>query len=252
MDNSQTNRLYKDLAWTFPIISAPEEYIPEAKIIGDLIRKHFPGPHPPRTLLHLGCGGGHMDWAMKKEFQITGADISETMLGMARKLNPECDYVTGDMRTVRLGRTFDVVMIHDSINYMTTPEDFLAAFQTAAAHLKKDGLLFTFTEEWPEKITPNRTRHFTRTKGDITITLVENVFDPDPTDFAYEYTVIYIIRKGNELEVEHDRHYCGVFPVEHWAETIANAGFEIIKEELNLGQHELEYATYPAFIGLKK
>ena len=43
------------------------------------------------------------------------------------------------MRTLRLGRTFDAVLIHDSIMYMTTEADLAAAALTAFVHTRPRG-----------------------------------------------------------------------------------------------------------------
>jgi len=94
-------RMYGDLAWTWPIISPKEGYVEEAEGFVAAIRKH--SRIEARTLLHLGPGGGHLDWTLKQHFHITAVDLSEDMLGLARPLNPEVTYLQGDMRTVRLG-----------------------------------------------------------------------------------------------------------------------------------------------------
>lgn len=131
-------RLYSDLAWTWPIISPPEHYIEEAEDFRRTIMAH--ARIPAATLLDLGCGGGHNDWTLKKHFQVTGVDISPEMLELAARLNPEAEYLQGDMRTVRLGRLFDAVVIADSIDYMLTEVDLRAAFVTAYEHLKPGGV----------------------------------------------------------------------------------------------------------------
>jgi predicted TPR repeat methyltransferase len=61
------------------------------------------------------------------------------MLEIAAQINPEIEYIEGDMRIVRLNRKFDAVAIPDSIMYMSTLSDFSAAIQTAAEHLKPQG-----------------------------------------------------------------------------------------------------------------
>ena len=93
-------RLYNDLAWTWPIISPVKDYIEETELFSKLIREY--SKVEVKTLFHLGCGGGHNDHTFKKHFKITSADISEDMLTLAKKLNPEVNYRYGDMRTVRL------------------------------------------------------------------------------------------------------------------------------------------------------
>ena len=37
------------------------------------------------------------------------------MLAINQATNPECEHIVGDMRTLDLGRQFDVVLIHDAI-----------------------------------------------------------------------------------------------------------------------------------------
>lgn len=93
-------RLYGDLAWTWPIISPVGNYIEETELFSKLIKEH--SKIDVKTLLHLGCGGGHNDYTFKKYFKVTSLDISEDMLSLAKKLNPEINYKYSDMRTIRL------------------------------------------------------------------------------------------------------------------------------------------------------
>ncbi|MGH2792946.1 MAG: class I SAM-dependent methyltransferase, partial [Actinomycetota bacterium] len=126
-------RMYRDLARWWPLLSHPDEYEEEA----GLYRKAFEenARQPVRTLLELGSGGGNNASHLKKRFDMTLVDLSPDMLTVSRELNPELEHHEGDMRTVRLGRAFDAVMIHDAIAYMTTEEDLAAAIRTAAVHL---------------------------------------------------------------------------------------------------------------------
>ncbi len=247
-NNRYNNRLYKDLSWTWPIISPPEDYIEESEFILKQIRKYQ--KCDVKSVLNLGCGGGHVDWALKKELKITGVDISENMLALAGKLNPEAEYILGDMRSVRLNRTFDAVLLHDAINYMTTPEDFRAAFLTAFEHLQKDGLVLTFAEEWKEHFVQNRGNQFTRSKGNIEITFIDNCYDPDPTDTSYEYTIIYLIRKDKKLDIQYDFHHGGLFPLSFWKRTLTEVGFKVFEVEKMRISHE-NGEVLPVFIGQK-
>lgn len=56
------------------------------------------------------------------------------MLGLSKALNPECEHHLGDMRTLRLGQTFDAVLVHDAVMYMTTVTQLGEAAATAFAH----------------------------------------------------------------------------------------------------------------------
>ena len=54
--------------------------------------------------------------------------------------NPECEHVQGDMRTLRLGRTFDAVFVHDAVAYLTTERELAATIETAVSHTKPGGV----------------------------------------------------------------------------------------------------------------
>jgi trans-aconitate methyltransferase len=59
---------------------------------------------------------------------MTLVEPADGMREISRKLNPECTHLAGDMRNVRLGRTFDAVFVHDAIMYMTTEVDLRATW----------------------------------------------------------------------------------------------------------------------------
>lgn len=40
------------------------------------------------------------------------------------------------MRTVRLGRTFDAVFVHDAVDYMTSEDDLRHVIETAFVHCR--------------------------------------------------------------------------------------------------------------------
>ena len=77
------------------------------------------------------------------DFQATAVDVSPRMLEISRTLNPDVEHHLSDMRTVRLGRTFDAVLIHDAVSYMLTEDDLRATFATAREHRRVGGLLLT-------------------------------------------------------------------------------------------------------------
>ena len=113
---------------------------------------------------------------------MTLVEPSEAMLAISKRLNPDCEHVQGDMRTVRLGREFDAVFIHDAVCYMTTEADLNAAMTTGR------GMRYL---EWK--------------------------WDPDPADTTYivDYAVMLREHDGS-VRVEHDRHVEGLFARTDW------------------------------------
>lgn len=180
-----------------------------------------------REVLHLGCGAGHVDSRLKRFVRITGIDLSTAMLRLARHLNPEVTYRRGDMRSIRLGRSFDGALISDAVAYMRTPGDLSRAFASAYRHLRPGGVFVTYAEHCKERFEQNYTRAIHGRKGRIAVVFVENLYDPDPRDTTIEATFLYIIRRGARLSVETDRHVLGLFPLATWRRTLRKAGFEV-------------------------
>jgi SAM-dependent methyltransferase len=225
--NTDERRMYGDLAWLWPLMGQPEEedWIAESEQFVSAIRKH--SRIEAKTLLNLGCGGGKNDYTLKKHFTVTGADISEAMLANAKRLNPEIEYVVGDMRTARLGKTFDAAMIADSIDYMQTADDLRAAFVTAFEHLKPGSVFCTCAEVTRERFRQNETECSTYARDDIDIAFMHNNYDPDPTDTTYESTFVWLIRRSGKLEIETDHHLGGIFPLQTWLDLLREVGFEV-------------------------
>ncbi len=247
MDSEETypdpdqRRLYADLAWLWPLISPPEEYAEEGEEFRHLIHTYAQGN--ARTVLHLGCGAGHLDNHLKAHHHLVGVDLSAAMLAQARALNPTVNYIQGDMRSIRLAKTFDAAILADSSDYMLTLEDLTAAFQTAYMHLRPGGVFCVYAESTLERFEQNLTLISRHTYAGIDITAIENMYDPDPRDSTYEMTFIYLIRQGGRLSVEVDRHLAGLYSTVDWIDCLESCGFEVIKVEYE--------AAGPGFIGKK-
>jgi ubiquinone/menaquinone biosynthesis C-methylase UbiE len=145
-------KAYTELAAWWPLFSPAEHYDEEAE---DLLRRLSPLPPPgTKALLELGSGGGSLAFHLKKQFALTLTDISEAMLAQNRAVNPEAEFVAGDMRTLRLKRVFDYVLVHDAVCYMTTLGDLQAAITTAAEHCAQDGTVIVLPDFVKETFTP--------------------------------------------------------------------------------------------------
>jgi SAM-dependent methyltransferase len=202
-----------------------DEYLEECEYFAGLLREC--ATREVLTLLDVGCGGGKSAFHLKKHFELTGVDISEAMLVNARRLNPDCEFLIGDMRTLDLGREFDAVDLNDSIGYMMTEDDLLSAFRTAHRHLRPAGAMVVMAEVTKETFRQNKTTVFMSEAEDLEITVIENNYDPDPDDTTYETTFVYLLRESGKLRIEHDHHIVGIFSIDVWRKLLKDAGFEI-------------------------
>jgi SAM-dependent methyltransferase len=249
MSNVNEQRLYRDLAWLFPILTPYKNYEEEGKFFLGKILEY--AVDDAETLLDIGCGGGHTHHYFRERFKVTGIDVNPEILEQAKKLNPDVEYIQGDMRSFRLNRTFDAITIFDSINYVTTKEDLRSTFETAYIHLKTGGVLLTYVENEPEKFVQHRTTAKTRAKGDIELTYIANNYDPDLSDANFECTFIYLIRRKGKLEIKSDRHLCGIFRLDTWVELMEDVGFEVHQSKFEHSEFK-PVEEPPLLIGIKQ
>jgi hypothetical protein len=157
---------------------------------------------------------------------MTLVDLSRDMLDLSRTLNPECEHIQGDMRTLRLDRLFDAVFVHDAVMYMTTEKALSEAIETAFVHCKPGGVALFMPDVVRETFVPLTTHggHDGEGRG---IRYIEWTFDPDPGDSTYTVDFAYLVREGTcEVRVVHDRHVFGIFPRDTWLRLLSSAGFK--------------------------
>jgi len=203
-----------------------------------------------QTLLELGSGGGNNASYLKKRFACTLTDLSEEMLELSRTINPECEHVQGDMRTLRLGRTFDAVFVHDAVAYLTTERDLGAAIETAAAHTRPGGVTLIVPDAVRETFAPGTDHGGHDGPDGRSLRYLAWTYDPDPDDTTYEVDFAVILREpGWPLRVEHDHHTLGIFARDAWLDLLRKAGLEPIEVDADdpfSGEHEVFVARRSA------
>lgn len=106
-------------------------------------------PHA-RTLLDLGCGTGRDIESLAEEFDCVGVDLQPQMIAYAQQVRAAVDLREGDMRTVRLGQSFDIITcLGSALAYLPDNADLTAAFETFAAHAHPGTLLVICTQLAP-------------------------------------------------------------------------------------------------------
>lgn len=239
-------KAYSDLAWVDPIVSPPKDGIEETELYSKAIKEN--SKIEIKTLLHLACGAGINDYTFKKHFEVTGVDISESMISLARELNPEIEYIQGDIRAIELEEKFDAVAIPDSIDYMKTEEELKKAIVTANKHLNPGGVLL-IVANLKETFKENNFV-YTGKNGDIEITIFENNYISRDNNSIYEATIIYLIRNEGRLETHTEIHTLGLFDKKTWLSLLKEEGFYIKEtgEEHFYDRYILEDGKYSQHI----
>jgi trans-aconitate methyltransferase len=218
----QPTSFYDDFAEWWPLFSPPEEYAEEAV---DLLERLGPSPTGPRTLLELGSGGGSLATHLKPHFTLTLTDRSPGMLAVSRQVNPDCEHLVADMRTMRLGRQFDLVLVHDAIMYATEPADVRATLATAAAHCRPDGLVAVLPDVVRETFVPGTDEGGHDASDGRGLRYLEWTWDPDPADDTYVVDYAFLLRDATgAVQVVHDRHIEGLFPHASWLRWFEEVG----------------------------
>ena len=244
-EKEQLPRLYRDLADWFHLMTAPEDYTDEADFYRRVIRNN--SRIPVTGVLELGSGGGNNASHMKSSFRLTLIDLSEDMLAVSRRLNPECEHIQGDMRDLRLGRQFDCVFVQDAVSHITNPADLSSVMKSAFIHCKPGGVALFAPDYVRETLRP-LTQHGGHDGNGRSMRYLQWTWDPDPDDTNYIADFAYLMKDGDDIRCIHDRFIMGLFSKEEWKRLLADAGF------VNIGvipyPGEINWPT-PVFVGIK-
>jgi len=218
-------KLYGELAEWWPIFQTPGEYKEEAAYFARTLKGSSKAP--PRSLLELGSGGGNVAYHLKKHFEMTLVDLSPGMLAVSKALNPELEHIKGDIRKIRLGRTFDAVFVHDAICHMTTQADLRAAMKTAHEHLRPGGVALIVPDEVRETFA-EETDHGGNDADRGSVRYLQWITDPDTTDTTYLVDFAILIRdEQGQTRMVHDRHTYGLFARAKWRSLLRDVGFKL-------------------------
>jgi SAM-dependent methyltransferase len=222
--NDATPRLYTEFADWYPMLSSSSEYSEDARIFLNLATEA--AGTAPRTLLELGSGAGNTASHYKQTVQTTLVDRSPQMLAVSKRQNPDCEHVEGDMRSVRLGRTFDAVLVHDAVQYVTTQADLRRSMATAFEHCRPGGVALFAPDYTRESFAPATTYGGHDGVG-RSMRYLAWIWDPDPSDSTYVVDFAYLFHEiGQPTRSVHEQHIMGLFGHAEWLAQLECAGFQ--------------------------
>lgn len=170
------------------------------------------------SILELGCGtAAHACLLAQLGYVVHGVDMSEGMLAGAQMRRERLDRSSaaavslslGDVRTIRLGRTFDaVISLFHVFSYQTSNDDLQAAFATAKAHLRPGGLLLFDCWHGPAVLTIGPTTTVKRFENETMLVtrIAEPVLDVSANTVEVNYDIAIREKGTGTVQQIKERH----------------------------------------------
>ena len=96
----------------------------------------------PFSVLDAGCGTGRIAIELaRRGMEIVGVDLDARMLSQARQQAPQLDWRLGDLATIDLRRSFDLILLAGNVMLFLTPGTEAATLRNLARHLAPTGML---------------------------------------------------------------------------------------------------------------
>ncbi|MFA7286565.1 MAG: class I SAM-dependent methyltransferase [Patescibacteria group bacterium] len=200
--------LYKDLARYYDHIYSFKNYEAETKELRSLIEKYKRSKGS--DMLDIACGTGKHLAYFKRWYSCIGVDVNEGMLRVARKKIKGVVFKKGDMTTLKLNRTFDVITcLFSSIGYVRTYANLGKTIIALSKHLKPGGVLIIepwFTQKTYRPGLPHMTTYSSPDIKIARLNVSERRGSVSVMDMHY-----LVAERGHKVKYFVDRHELGMF-----------------------------------------
>jgi cyclopropane fatty-acyl-phospholipid synthase-like methyltransferase len=210
-----------------------------------------------KTLLDVGCGTGELSLRLLKEgYSVTGTDLSEDMLFIARdkaeQQGVQLPLFQQDMSELEDLGSFDIITIFcDSLNYLENEGKVLDTFKRTREHLH-DGGIFLFDVHSIYKITQIFLNE-TFTLNDEEVSYIWDCFPGKaPNSVEHELTFFVKDENTNQFERIDELHYQRTYPVltlENW---LNEAGFDVLSVTADFTGSQPDDQSERIFFACKK
>lgn len=98
----------------------------------------------PTSVLDAGCGSGRVAIELaSRGCDVVGVDLDEPFIESARRKAPHLDFRLGDLASINLGRTFDVVVMAGNVMIFVAPGTEAEVVARMSRHVAPGGRLIT-------------------------------------------------------------------------------------------------------------
>jgi ubiquinone/menaquinone biosynthesis C-methylase UbiE len=241
-------QLYKKYASYYDKIYAYVDYKGESEFINWAVKKHKTSEG--NELLDIACGTGSHALILKNNFNITGVDINENMLRIAREKVSKANFILGDMKKLKIDSKFDVIIcifsaIHYNINY-TELEDTLTNFYN---HMEDGGILIydlSFnTDNWIEGIVSVDTVAEEELK-------IARICQSKLENGIFNANFVFLVKDKGEFDFDVDEHKLGVFEISKVNKIMDKIGFKTyIYGDFTFETWKNKECQRPVYVGIK-
>lgn len=217
---------WKDLATYYDeLYVKPKQYQKEVQQVMTFSQHYLQSGG--KTLLDVACGtGGHITY-LQEYFQVSGVDLSESMLGVAQKKFPHLSFYRGNMIDFSLDKQFDIITcMYGSIGFVKTYTNLKLTLKNMARHLIPGGLAiivpWSTTESFKEKIVVDAVKH-----PHIRIARMENV-KRKATNLV-EITFHHLVGKDGQVKYYTQCMEVGLFSHDDYISAIQDAGLQLVE-----------------------
>jgi len=179
------------------------------------------------ALLDIACGTGAQAAYLRDYFAVTGIDISDEMLAIAKDKVKDAVFVNANMCDYDLGRQFDVIVnLYGSIGHVESVAHLKMAMKCASRHLKPGGVFILTpwsTKESFNEALVGRAKTF-ELSGYCRMETVRLVAE-DKIRIDYHHLI------SDNLDVTYHRHFnfITLFSESEYEDSIHEAGFKIVE-----------------------
>ena len=211
------------------MLTPPQAYEEEAMLLLTICSDQL--KRPVESLLELGCGGGFLASQIPTHIDVELVDASDEMIEISRKHNPHRVHFVGDMCSVNRQRTFDVVLVHDSLMYLQNVNDLLRLLATAKRHMHSNSVLCIVPDVVKESA-QERVLQGSGANDDATVVLTEWHWDPDPADDFIQVEFSLLMRMRGQVCSAHESHRMMVLSLEQWSAAFEASGLQMRLPEI--------------------
>lgn len=245
MSNGQ---LYEKYAAYYDKIYSYVDYEGESKFINWAVNEHKTSSGV--ELLDVACGTGSHALILKNDFNITGLDINENMLKIAREKVVEANFVQGDMKKLEINVKFDVIIcIFSAIHYNTNYKELECTLKNFYNHMKNGGILIydlSFnTDNWIEGIVSVDTVAEDKLK-------IARICQSRLENGIFNANFVFLVKDNDKFDFDIDEHRLGVFEIDKVNKIMEKVGFKtFIYGDFTFETWKDRECQRPIYVGIK-